>query len=76
MRPPMLWNLTRPSHLAKRVSSLPLPTLRPGCIRVPRWRMMMLPAVTVLPAGDLTPSRRPSESLPFRELLDDFLCAI
>src|ERR1039457_5927231 len=36
-RLPRSANLTRPVTLAKRVSSEPMPTLRPGLMRVPRW---------------------------------------
>ena len=39
-------NATAPSVSAKRVWSLPRPTLSPGCHLVPRWRTMMLPART------------------------------
>ena len=35
---PRFWNFTTPLTLAKRVSSLPRPTLRPGFSGVPRWR--------------------------------------
>src|ERR1700738_41266 len=39
-------NSTWPSILANRVWSVPMPTLRPGCQVVPRWRAMMLPGIT------------------------------
>src|SRR6185295_3231589 len=45
-------------------------------MRVPRWRMMMVPALISSPAYDLTPSRFDSESRPFRELPPAFLCAM
>jgi len=45
----MLSKLTIPSFSAKRVSSLPLPTLIPGKNDVPLWRIKIDPAVTFSP---------------------------
>src|SRR4030088_1732398 len=42
-------NSTWPSTLANRVWSVPMPTLRPGCQVVPRWRAMMWPGLTCSP---------------------------
>ena len=42
-------NATVPSINAYSVWSLPTPTLRPGCTRVPRWRTMIEPAGTTSP---------------------------
>jgi len=47
--------LDAPRDLAKSVSSEPMPTLTPGLMRVPRWRMMMEPPVTSWPQA-FTPS--------------------
>jgi len=49
LRPRRVPNFTTPSDLANSVSSPPLPTLKPGCHCVPRWRTMIVPAVTVWP---------------------------
>src|SRR5579864_7236098 len=73
---PRSLNLMRPLILAKRVSSLPRPTLRPGFTRVPRWRTMMVPPGTTCPPKALNPSRWELESRPFLELPNPFLCAI
>jgi len=45
----MLSKLTVPSLSAKRVSSLPFPTLIPGKKDVPLWRIKIDPAVTFSP---------------------------
>src|SRR5215471_16845987 len=66
----------RPVILAKSVSSLPRPTLRPGFTRVPRCRTIMVPPGTTCPPNALNPSRCEFESRPFRELPNPFLCAI
>ena len=42
-------NATVPGTSANSVWSLPMPTLMPGWILVPRWRMMMLPALISSP---------------------------
>src|SRR5689334_4394598 len=75
MRPRSL-NSTTPVTFAKRVSSLPQPTLRPGLILVPRWRTMIEPPGTSWPPKTFTPSRCALESRPFLELPKPFLCAI
>src|SRR5665213_247109 len=75
-RLPRSANFTRPVTLANKVSSDPMPTLRPGLILVPRWRMMIDPPVTSSPPKDFTPSRCALESRPFVELPPPFLCAI
>jgi len=67
---------TIPSRRAKRVSSPPRPTLRPGLTRVPRWRIRMEPAVTICPPYALTPRRLELESRPFREDPCALVCAI
>src|SRR6476619_718347 len=69
-------NSTTPVTFAKRVSSLPQPTLRPGLILVPRCRTMIEPLGTSWPPKTLTPSRCALESRPFLELPKPFLCAI
>src|SRR5215510_1329941 len=61
---------------ANRVWSLPVPTLRPACHLVPRWRARILPASTISPPADFRPSRRPAESRPLREDPPAFLCAM
>ncbi len=48
LRPWRSPNLTLPSARAKSVSSPPLPTFSPGWMRVPRWRTMIVPAVTTM----------------------------
>src|SRR5690606_14137256 len=53
-----------------------MPTPSPGCHLVPRWRTMMLPAMTCSPPNFFTPRRRPAESRPLREEPPAFLCAI
>src|SRR4051812_7435915 len=73
---PLSMNLIRPLIFAKRVSSLPRPTFRPGFTRVPRCRMMMVPPGTTCPPNALKPSRWAFESRPFREVPCPFLCAI
>src|SRR5437660_8887921 len=73
---PLSMNLIRPVILAKRVSSLPRPTLSPGFTRVPRCRTMMVPPGTSCPPNALNPSRCEFESRPFREVPCPFLCAI
>ena len=40
-------NFTLPVTLAKSVSSEPIPTLTPGLIRVPRWRLVNLAALVL-----------------------------
>src|SRR5665213_3565498 len=53
-----------------------MPTLRPGCQVVPRWRQMMLPAIAASPPDFFSPRRRPALSRPLREDPPAFLCAI
>jgi hypothetical protein len=69
-------NVTMPSILAKRVKSLPNPTLAPGWMRVPFCRTKMEPAWTICPPYRFTPSLWPALSRPFRELPCPFLCAM
>src|SRR5580658_7246906 len=69
-------NSTVPSIRAKIVWSRPSPTLLPGCHLVPRWRIRMLPAMTLWPPDFLTPRRRPSVSRPLRDDPPAFLCAM
>src|SRR5918999_615118 len=45
-------------------------------MRVPSWRIIILPARTVSPPNTLTPRRCPLLSRPLRELPPAFLCAI
>src|SRR5262249_9069202 len=61
---------------ANSVWSLPMPTLAPAWMRVPRWRTRMLPASTIWSPKRLTPRRLEWESRPLRELPPAFLCAI
>src|SRR3954470_3314017 len=53
-----------------------MPTPSPGLKRVPRWRTMISPPVTVCPAKTFTPSRFALESRPLRLEPRPFLCAI
>src|SRR5262249_41218898 len=69
-------NSTVPGRVAKIVSSRPIPVPGPGLKRVPRWRTMISPPVTVWPAKTLTPSRFALESRPLRLEPNPFLCAI
>src|SRR6266581_2138803 len=69
-------NSTLPLIRAKSVWSLPIPTLRPACHLVPRWRAIMLPASTSSPPKIFSPRRCPAESRPLREDPPAFLCAI
>src|SRR6516165_12196389 len=73
---PRSLKMMRPVILAKSVSSLPRPTLRPGFTRVPRWRTMMVPPGTTCPPKALKPSRCEFESRPFRDVPCPFLCAM
>src|SRR5581483_6393020 len=65
-RRPWRSNCTTPAVRANSVSSLARLTFRPGWYFVPRWRTMMLPAVTASPADALIPSRCDVESRPLR----------
>src|SRR5262245_8168114 len=76
LRPRCVPNSTAPVARAKSVSSPPRPTRWPGWNFVPRWRTMIVPALTCWPPKRLTPSRWASESRPLRELEAPFLCAI
>src|SRR3954451_14818520 len=53
-----------------------MPTPSPGLKRVPRWRTMISPPVTVWPAKTFTPRRCACESRPLRLEPRPFLCAI
>src|SRR5829696_6501891 len=53
-----------------------MPAPSPGRKRVPRWRTMISPPVTVWPANTLTPRRWACESRPLRLEPSPFLCAI
>src|SRR5436190_23249827 len=53
-----------------------MPTPVPGCQVVPRWRMMMLPAMTFSPPKAFTPSLRPAVSRPLRDEPPAFLWAM
>ena len=57
-------NLTIPSIVEYKVSSLPRRTLVPGNTLVPRWRYIILPPVTNSPSAALAPNLRPAESRP------------
>src|SRR5579875_2397765 len=52
-----------------------MPTPSPGLKRVPRWRTMISPPVTVCPANTFTPRRLALESRPLRLEPRPFLCA-
>src|SRR5881628_3400746 len=69
LRSPLVLKTTRPSRLAKIVSSRPIPAPGPGRKRVPRWRTMIVPAVTPCPSKTLTPSILGAESLLVSHLL-------
>src|ERR1051325_8929256 len=73
---PRSLHMILPLILAKRVSSFPRPTLRPGFTRVPRWLTMIVPPGTIWPPNALKPRRCAFESRPLRELPKPFLCAI
>src|SRR3954454_13879591 len=75
-RPPLVLKATRPSRLAKIVSSRPMPAPGPGRKRVPRCRTMIVPDVTPWPSKTLTPSILGAESRPFLDDPSPFLCAI
>src|SRR3954451_160664 len=53
-----------------------MPTPLPGLKRVPRWRTMISPPVTVWPAKTFTPRRFALESRPLRLEPRPFLCAM
>src|ERR1700760_3253629 len=53
-----------------------MPTPSPALKRVPRWRTMISPPVTVCPANTFTPRRLALESRPLRLEPRPFLCAI
>src|ERR1700760_4952896 len=53
-----------------------MPTPTPGLKRVPRWRTMISPPVTVCPAKTFTPRRLALESRPLRLEPRAFLCGI
>src|SRR3954464_13255300 len=53
-----------------------MPTPSPGRKRVPRWRTMISPPVTICPAKTFTPSRWAFESRPLRLEPSPFLLAI
>src|SRR4051812_7291207 len=53
-----------------------MPTPSPALKRVPRWRTMISPPVTVCPANTFTPRRFALESRPLRLEPRPFLCAI
>lgn len=69
-------NFTTPSIKAKRVSSDPWPTFKPGNTEVPRWRIKIEPAVTFSPPYRLTPSLFELESRPLRVEPVPFLWAM
>src|SRR5580765_3792302 len=73
---PLVRKATRPSRVAKIVSSRPMPTPVPGRKRVPRWRTRIIPDLTSCPSNSFTPSRFDCESRPFLEEPSPFLCAI
>src|SRR5215468_9778231 len=73
---PFSSNLTTPVTIAKRVSSLPRPTLLPGLNFGPRWRTRISPPLTSCPPKRFTPKRCALESRPLRELPTPFLCAM
>src|SRR5450755_4750560 len=75
-RPRRVPNSTFPRTSAKRVSSPPRPTPRPGWKCVACWRTIISPAPTAWPPKRLTPSRWALESRPFRLEDAPFLCAI
>src|SRR5471030_3214296 len=53
-----------------------MPTPGPGLKRVPRWRTMISPPLTLCPANTLTPRYLGLESRPLRLDPRPFLCAI
>src|SRR3954453_16274424 len=75
-RSPLALKTTVPSRFAKIGSSRPIPVPGPGRKPVPRWRTMIVPAVTPWPSKTLTPSIFGFESRPFRDEPSPFLCAI
>src|SRR3954453_2193320 len=75
-RSPLALKTTVPSRFAKIGSSRPIPVPGPGRKPVPRWRTMIVPAVTPWPSKTLTPSIFGFESRPFRDEPSPFLFAI
>src|SRR5688572_21984349 len=69
-------NFTTPSTRAKSVSSLARRTFLPGWNLVPRWRRMMLPAITFSPPNFLTPRYCGLLVRPFLLEPTPFLCAM
>ena len=67
---------TAPSTSANSVWSRPTPTFLPAWNLVPRWRTMMLPALTTWPPNTLTPSIFGCESRPLRVEPPPFFCAM
>src|ERR1041385_993454 len=53
-----------------------MPALTPALNLLPRWRTMMLPAITGSPPNFFSPSRFDSESRPLRVEPPAFLCAM
>jgi hypothetical protein len=70
---PLFSNCTIPGIFANKVSSLPMPTLRPALNLVPRCRTKIDPPVTSWPAKRFTPRRWELLSRPLRELPTPFL---
>src|SRR6185295_6614121 len=66
LRPLRSPNLTAPSTSENSVSSPPIPTFLPGWNLVPRWRTMIVPALTLVPPNAFTPRRWALESRPLR----------
>src|SRR5690606_31660216 len=73
---PLTAKRTWPSTSANSVWSLPRPTFSPAWKRVPRWRTMIEPALTVWPPKALMPSIFGWESRPFRVEPPPFFCAM
>ena len=73
---PAFLNSTCPRTWRRSCRRVPMPTPSPGLKRVPRWRTMISPPVTVWPANTFTPRRLALESRPLRQEPRPFLCAI
>ena len=69
------WNVTTPPTFANKVWSLPIPTLGPAFILLPRCRTIIPPAEMGIECWTLIPRRRPAESRPLLELPPAFLVA-
>lgn len=71
-----LVNFTIPATMAKSVSSLPWRTFFPPWIGVPRWRIKIVPLLTLCPSPTFVPRYFGLESRPKWVEPPAFLCAM